>query len=315
MNLCPICKDIKDKATLCKVSFTYKSIFNLSECHNCHLIYFNPTPSTKQFIDFYSTGSYEFDRWKQEVKAEDYIKKLNHKQETGKFLDIGCATGYMINKISLDSDWKVYGVELSKNPAHFARDILKLKNITHGDLFSASYDSDFFDYINIGDVLEHVKNPREFLEECRRILKPDGIINLQVPNGYSDSRGLIRYYKDFQQAGGHASGHVFFFQKETLYYLFNILGLDIISSKTTSIKNGLRNIGLLPKKSNWYEFYRPRDKEEEAVTSSIKLITNRKYPKFYYKYRYLKHQWFTLPGLHNCGLNFNILLTPSNKEK
>ena len=314
MKPCPICHGNSDTTSLCKVSFTYNTEFNLSECPDCQVIYCDPTPTTQQFIDFYSTGGYEFNRWKQESKAETYIKKLNQKQASGKFLDIGCATGYMINKINQDSDWEVYGVELSKNPAEFARNVLGLKNVTHGDLFSANYPDNFFDAINISDVLEHVPNPLEFLTECHRVLKPDGYILLGVPNGYNDSRGLIKYYNKYQQAGCHASGHVYFFQIKTFHYLFEKIGFDIVSSESIGIKNGLRNLGYLPQKHNWQAFYQPRTEKEVAVESEIPLIEKKKYPDFYYRYRYLKHSWFTLPGLHNVGLAFNFVLTPSNKS-
>ena len=316
MKPCPICHSENNTTSLCKVSFTYNSEFDLSECPDCHVIYCDPTPTKEQIIDFYSTGGYEFNRWKQEYKAETYIKKLNTKQKRGKFLDIGCATGYMINKISQDSDWEVYGVELSKNPALFARNVLKLQNITHGDLFSANYHNDIFDCINISDVLEHVPNPIEFLSECRRILKPDGIIMLDVPNGYNDSRGLITYHQKFHQSGCHASGHIFFFQKETFHHIFNNIGFDIVRAETDRFKNGLRNIGLLPKKRNWQLFYQPRNKKEVTLESEIKLVSEKKYPDIYYRYRYLKHhRWLSLLGLHDFGLNFKFILTPSNSKK
>ena len=312
MQPCPICQSLDQKLNLCKVSFTYKSEFDLCECPKCHVIYYHPTPSEEQFVSFYSIDEYKFNRWKQESKAAVYIKELNKRQKSGKFLDVGCATGYMINKISQDSDWEVYGVELSKNPAMFVRDVLKIKNIIHGDIFTANYDSNFFDCINVSDVLEHVPNPVEFLNECHRILKPNGFIFLNVPNGFNDSRGLIQYYNKNHEAGCHASGHIYFFQQPTLQYLFKTTGFNIANSSTVGFKNGLRNIGLLPKKHNWEDFYRPRNKKEIAIESSIEYTDNKKYPDFYYRYRYFKHNWLVLKGLHNFGLNFRFILTPSN---
>lgn len=314
MKNCPICNNEK-QSVLCKVSFTYNSEFDLSECAHCQAIYYNPTPTTQQFIDFYAIGSYKFNRWKQECKAKSYIKKLNKKQKTGKILDIGCATAYLINKIDQDSDWDVYGVELSKNPVNFARNTLKLKNIIHGDLFSANYKTNFFDAINIGDVLEHVPNPIDFLSECHRILKPDGNIYLNVPNGFNDSRGLIRFYKKTQTPGCHASGHIFYFQAKTLHYMFKKVGFDIVQSNTLHFKNGLRNLGFIPQKRKWKKFYQPRDKVEVTYAPEIKLTTNKKYPDFYYSYRYFKNNWLTVPGLHNAGLNFSFILTPSNNSE
>lgn len=309
MNRCPICQSEKTKHNLCKVSFTYNTEYDLSECPECHVIYFNPLPSIDQLVTFYSIAGYEYNRWKQERKAKGYIKQLNKKQKSGKFLDIGCATGYMINKINQDSGWDVYGVELSKHPAEFARNVLKLKNIVHGDLFDAAFENEYFDWINISDVLEHVPNPVQVLTECHRILKPNGCIKLGVPSGYNDSRGLIRYYNRFNRGGSHASGHIFFFQQPTFQFLFDKIGFKVQHAETLGFKNGLRNIGLLPQRKSWQAFYRPREKEEVAIESEIKLVTEKKYPELYYDYHYLKHGWFTLPGLHDFGLNFNFLLT------
>jgi len=219
----------------------------------------------------------------------------------------------MINKISLDSDWEVYGVELSKRPAEFARDVLKLKNVVHGDLFSASYPEHFFDCINISDVLEHVPDPVALLNECHRILKPDGIIMLGVPNGYNDSRGLIDYYNKYKEGGCHNSGHIFFFQKPTFEFLFKKTGFKAVKAETVALKNGLRNLGLLPRKRNWADFYRPRQQKEVATDFVIELITRKKYPDFYYRYRYMKHGWFALPGIHNFGLDINFILMPDTK--
>ena len=76
MTTCPICRNEK-KSTLCKVTFTYNTEFDLSECAKCRVIYCDPTPTMEQFVDFYSSGSYDFNRWKQESKAEAYIKKFS----------------------------------------------------------------------------------------------------------------------------------------------------------------------------------------------------------------------------------------------
>ena len=49
----------------------------------------------------------------------------------------------------------------------------------------------FFDYIQVHNVLEHVRDPMTLLRECRRILKADGVLDLRVPNGRVDSLDLL----------------------------------------------------------------------------------------------------------------------------
>lgn len=136
---------------------------------------------------------------------------------------------------------------------------------------------------------------------------------LGVPNGYNDSRGLIHYYNKFKVPGCHDSGHIFFFQKPTFDYIFAKTGFKIDKTETVSIKNGLRNLGLIPRKRKWADFYRPRQQKEVAVDSEIQLITRKKYPDFYYRFRYLKHTWFAIPGFHNFGLDINFVLKPVKK--
>ncbi len=38
-----------------------------------------------------------------------------------------------------------------------------------------------FDFITIGEVLEHVENPKNFLNKARKILSDDGNIFITVP--------------------------------------------------------------------------------------------------------------------------------------
>ena len=308
MTTCPICNSNNARINLCKVSFTYQSEFDLSECPDCGVIYFNPIPTKEQFVNFYSSLGYDFNRWREEIKGNNYIKRLEKIKKQGRFLDLGCASAYFINKIDKDSDWEVYGVELSQKPVEFARNVLGLKNITHGDLFDANYADNFFDCIHISDVLEHVPNPLQILTECKRILKDDGYIFLNVPNGYSDSRGMIRYYKDFNEKSGHSSGHVFFFPPQTLKYMFERTGLEIDKCTSFGIKRGLRNMGLLPMKSNWSIKYQPRREKEIPYGKDIKLVTERRHTNFYYWLRYYKRNLFQIPGLHKFGLNFNFIL-------
>ena len=50
------------------------------------------------------------------------------------------------------------------------------------DLAEAAYPSSYFDQVLIWHVLEHLQQPRETLEEVRRILRPGGRLVVAVPN-------------------------------------------------------------------------------------------------------------------------------------
>lgn len=310
MKTCPVCSSTAATETLCKVNLVYQADFDLVECPDCKVKYFNPLPTTEQLSQFYSALPYEFDRWRQEAKADYYISKLLKQRKAGSILDIGCASGYFLHRISAKTDWDTQGVELGELPASFARETLGLDVYT-GDLFSAAYPDNSFDAIHIGDVLEHVPNPRDFLEESRRILKHDGRLYLAVPNGYVDSRGLIQFYKEEHKPGRHASGHIFFFERDTLLQLFKLTGFETSFEYTILIKNGLRALGYLPKRHKWKNFYTPSNKPETPCESTIPSVTKKPHSDFYYKYHFYKKLVFGLSGLRSFGNDYMIELKPA----
>ena len=67
-------------------------------------------------------------------------------------------------------------------------------------------------------------------------------------------------------------------------------------------------MGWIPNKLNWKEFYKPRTEKEVELKQEITLQETKKYPDFYYNYRYRKHKWKGFSGLNNIGLNYRILL-------
>lgn len=107
------------------------------------------------------------------------IKYLCPCPSEGKLLDIGCATGKFL-EMARSNGWDVYGVEISAYAANRARN--RGLNVHTGTLESASYDTGFFDIITAFDVLEHLVDPKGFLHEVRRILKPGGTFILLTPN-------------------------------------------------------------------------------------------------------------------------------------
>ena len=100
-------------------------------------------------------------------------------------LDIGCATGengkYLKNK-GIASH--VAGVEIDPEMAEEAKK--KIDNLVVGDLENLELRGEFagaeFDYIILGDILEHLINPWKTLASCVEILNKDGQIIISLPN-------------------------------------------------------------------------------------------------------------------------------------
>ncbi|MGB2957298.1 MAG: class I SAM-dependent methyltransferase [Bacteroidota bacterium] len=290
------------------MTLVFGTEYDLLQCAHCRAACFNPLPTIDDLDRFYSASYYNFDRWREEAKGSIYARKLKRLKKTGTFLDVGCAAGFFINGIDKNSDWDVYGVDFGAAAIRHARETLGL-DVVQGDLRDAEYPDQFFDYIHINNVLEHVLDPVSLLEECRRIIKPNGQLFLSVPNGHNDSRNLIAFYEGERLPARSVSGHIFFFARDTLLMLFERMGFAIERKKTGSIKRGLRNVGYLSRKKRWKEDYFPRDSPEVEAIPEI-VISPKKYPELYYRYRYIQSQLHDIPGLHDFGLDFIFLLRP-----
>lgn len=307
-NSCPICSDTLSKKFLSKVNLIYGTEYHLVECYHCGGIFFDPLPTTEQLATFYSAAYYDFDPWREQGKGMAFARRLSAWKTTGRLLDVGCATGFFIYGIKNHSQWEVVGTDFGESAIRFAKEKLGL-NVFHGDLAEIHFPDEYFDYIHVNNVLEHVPNPVSLLSECRRILKSDGIFYLSVPNGAVDSRDLIDFYTEEQLPARSKQGHIFFFQKKTLLYLFEKFGFTVIKAETYSIKRGLRSIGILPRKTDWKKDYFPRTEPESLhLHSEVTIPNKKKHSDFYYRFRFVQGNLQHVPGLHNVGLDFLFLL-------
>jgi SAM-dependent methyltransferase len=77
--------------------------------------------------------------------------------------------------------WEAIGLELNEETAWNARNVFGL-DIRTGSLEDAQFEDSFFDVITLWHVLEHLPDPVQTIEECRRILKPGGLFVIALPN-------------------------------------------------------------------------------------------------------------------------------------
>lgn len=182
---CPLCGTDSYKEI-----YKERGVLGIAQCSSCGLIYVNPRLKEPEKIYWGDTGLYFNEaRLIFEGKARHHrdpnyladLKIIYKYKPSGNFLDIGTNMGFFLRN-ARGRKWNLYGVEPSVPLSEMARKYFGL-NVKTAFLEEAGFTDSFFDVVTMTDVFEHVTHPKEILKEIRRILKPDGIIFIKVPNG------------------------------------------------------------------------------------------------------------------------------------
>ncbi len=162
------------------------------------------------------------EEWQRRIEDLKFIIEKIHELPAGKLLDIGCGLGYLLSAI--DPSWEKHGVEVSSLALDSARRFAQVKQ---GEFPSLNYESNYFDVVVMNHVIEHVPNPVEYVQACRRVLKPEGILIVATPDFDS---GCARFFSNNYRML-HDKGHISLFTSFSLVkmledFKFRILELE-----------------------------------------------------------------------------------------
>lgn len=118
------------------------------------------------------------------------LQTLTHNRK-GKLLDIGAGTGFFSGNM-LQAGWEVTALEPDPMARQTAFELFGLSAETPDKLFSLPDGS--YDVITMWHVLEHVHRLHEYLEKCRKLLKPGGYLVIAVPNYTSSDANRYQQY-------------------------------------------------------------------------------------------------------------------------
>lgn len=207
---CPLCSSESHRTVV-----TREDGLPIQECIACGLAYVDPRPSSRQLADYYSSGY--FSGQKDFFKGKDYCLERdsgigegavtgyreiasNLEIENKVILDIGCASGALLQVLRRHHPKELIGVDTSDYPVTFGKTRYGL-DLRCESLHSAAFANNYFDLITAIDTIEHVEDLTSFLSELRRVLKPDGSVFLITPNflAYELARDeWTCLYKDFE---------------------------------------------------------------------------------------------------------------------
>ncbi len=107
-------------------------------------------------------------------------------------LDAGCGAGYGSAELA-DVAESVTGIDIAAEAVEYARAHYPLHNVAfeQASCTQLPYGDGTFDLVVAFEVIEHLENWRDFLQEVRRVLAPAGQLIVSTPNRlyYTESRG------------------------------------------------------------------------------------------------------------------------------
>lgn len=141
-------------------------------------------------------GDEDYNRWYRRMRdvlmrryRDDLSEIERFLPDKGRILDVGCAYGWFL-EAARERGWQTSGVEIEEATAAVAREAGI--DVRIGTLAGAGYEGASFDAVGLWDVLEHIPDTDAFLAECRRILRPGGILAVQSPNVRSVMAKLMK---------------------------------------------------------------------------------------------------------------------------
>lgn len=179
-----------------------KDGFSFYSCSGCGLVFVHPIPEERVIKNLYSKESgYQANKKVTPVhirptkKDDAIIGYLKATFPEGKILDIGASSGdflFLAKKAGLEA----HGVEINQRTAEMAQ--ARGLSVFIGSLEEAPLMPKSFNAIFLGDVIEHVPDPRILLEKCKDLLLPGGSLIISTPNLDSFwARGTLLLYKYF----------------------------------------------------------------------------------------------------------------------
>ncbi|WP_210515925.1 class I SAM-dependent methyltransferase [Hymenobacter terricola] len=115
------------------------------------------------------------------------LEQLRGASGSGAFLDIGSGEGWALAYFQRQG-WDVLGLDFSSFSLEKFHPTLR-DRLRTGDLYEGvqqlAADGRQFDVLWLDNVLEHVLEPADLLRLCRTLIKPDGVLVVDVPNDFS----------------------------------------------------------------------------------------------------------------------------------
>lgn len=240
----------------CTDHFISREVFPLFRCSECGFIFTGEHPDEPEIGRYYESDEYishsdtsrglinklyQIARNFMLGRKVASVNKLTHLQN-GSLLDIGSGTGYFADAMK-HSGWKVRGIEINEKAREFSRIHFNIDVSEPAEIHLLP--SGTFDCITLWHVLEHFHNPDEYMREISRLLKPEGLCFIALPNCSSYDAA---HYKKFW-AAYDVPRHLWHFSPDSFRKFADKSGFEII--RTLTLPLDVFYISIMSEKYKW----------------------------------------------------------------
>lgn len=238
---CPICQHQHARVVmeLYDDRYGYPGQFVLMKCPDCGHAFLDcnlsPSQLTELYTNYYPRRSLDISTYKPHTDVRGFSAWFNGLgcsafrwvPKNVRVLDVGCGFGESLGYHTARG-CDVYGAEADENIRRVAKEF---GYKVHVGLFDDKlYEQDYFDFVTMDQVIEHVKDPVATLRGVARILKSGGTAILSTPN----ARGWGSTLFGKRWINWHSPYHLQFFTRQSMHLAAQQAGLVVRESNTVT---------------------------------------------------------------------------------
>lgn len=187
------------------------------------------TPNSDTVDDIIQIPTYLLSNWC------DILQNLKQYTNGKNILEIGIGNGSFI-ATALEMEYNIDCVEIEEYLAQ------KISNLLNHNIICCDFldlpENKKYDIISMGDVIEHLDNPKKGLEKAYNLLNNNGVLWISTPN-YKSAFNILH---KMNTAMWNEPWHITYFFKNGLETLLNDLGFNILDYRISTHYNGSMEI-------------------------------------------------------------------------